>query len=490
MVKVTKRKIIAAYTPILSTWGIDISMAPLYEETTSEMEVGYLEQGKDRIAGECGVYHHHLTGDLTYVSDQQTISEPVTSSAPNRFWGGFRPPPENYLLHVDGSSTLIGNHFVPWEGQAIYTYTSPYGTSTSWVGIHRGFISVVFYNGVVDVCHWTQNKGAFRTYYDSISIMPTTLELLATINRWIQFLGLGPCLSPQQGGLAGIPVDVDLHSVGVPWLSVPSCDTGLPNTADYQRYWGSITQQAVDSASLLDINGLSFCKDLLEWKKLLPDIRSLKRLKRDPKAWANLYLYLRYGLSLTVKDSKEVYDKFVKPLMAMKFAPKKGYHRVRAGKNLILSDKKNASRVWNVSMRTRIIYDPWPGEYRWGWENLEALRSLDLYPTAENLWDLIPYSFVLDWFIPISDWLHHMDSELRLQTYTIHCVTNSLKFTSEAPLPPLAGFNCSGKLTEVYYSRSVSRSCDIGSFSWTNETNSGSPRRAIDAAALIAQRVR
>jgi len=39
-----------------------------------------------------------------------------------------------------------------------------------------------------------------------------------------------------------------------------------------------------------------------------------------------------------------------------------------------------------------------------------ALESLGLNPSAANLWDLIPFSFVVDWFLPIGSVLSRLDA--------------------------------------------------------------------------------
>lgn len=41
---------------------------------------------------------------------------------------------------------------------------------------------------------------------------------------------------------------------------------------------------------------------------------------------------------------------------------------------------------------------------------MNALESLGLNPSAANLWDLIPFSFVADWFIPIGSVLRRLDA--------------------------------------------------------------------------------
>jgi hypothetical protein len=42
---------------------------------------------------------------------------------------------------------------------------------------------------------------------------------------------------------------------------------------------------------------------------------------------------------------------------------------------------------------------------------LEGIESLGLKLSAANVWDLIPYSFVVDWFMRISDWLNYFETQ-------------------------------------------------------------------------------
>lgn len=41
---------------------------------------------------------------------------------------------------------------------------------------------------------------------------------------------------------------------------------------------------------------------------------------------------------------------------------------------------------------------------------VEFLAAIGIEPNAQNLWDMIPYSFVVDWFLHIGDLLHYVES--------------------------------------------------------------------------------
>lgn len=45
----------------------------------------------------------------------------------------------------------------------------------------------------------------------------------------------------------------------------------------------------------------------------------------------------------------------------------------------------------------------------------DTLSSFGLELTAVNAWDMIPYSFIVDWFIPVSDSLDRLESQWKSQ---------------------------------------------------------------------------
>lgn len=50
----------------------------------------------------------------------------------------------------------------------------------------------------------------------------------------------------------------------------------------------------------------------------------------------------------------------------------------------------------------------------------KTLDSLSIAPTFESLWDLIPYSFVVDWWVDIGGCLNRIDNSVRMFEYTLH----------------------------------------------------------------------
>lgn len=57
------------------------------------------------------------------------------------------------------------------------------------------------------------------------------------------------------------------------------------------------------------------------------------------------------------------------------------------------------------------------------------LRRYGFYPSAKNLWDCIPLSFVIDWMIPIGDYLEQEDALWLQDYYSIHDSCVSHKYT-------------------------------------------------------------
>jgi hypothetical protein len=61
---------------------------------------------------------------------------------------------------------------------------------------------------------------------------------------------------------------------------------------------------------------------------------------------------------------------------------------------------------YDVEYHAKLLMDPKIGNMC---SILDKLRRLDLILSRENLWDFVPYSFVVDWFFPIGEKLAQMD---------------------------------------------------------------------------------
>lgn len=70
----------------------------------------------------------------------------------------------------------------------------------------------------------------------------------------------------------------------------------------------------------------------------------------------------------------------------------------------------------------------------------QAFYLLDRYglcPDFYIVWDFIPYSFIVDWFIPIGDMVERTDASIRYSkiNYEVEYITYSLSYSADARLP-------------------------------------------------------
>jgi len=156
--------------------------------------------------------------------------------------------------------------------------------------------------------------------------------------------------------------------------------------------------KAITDAKVLTINSIAFLRDLRHLKELVVPLLKLKKKPLNAKAWANLWLSYEYGIRLLIQDIHEIVTKL--PKSDVKF----NLTHVRAMSHRTLTD--DVGREVDVHYHGKVILDPRVGPIV---TILDKLRRLDLVVSRENLWDFIPYSFVVDWFIPIGETLSHLD---------------------------------------------------------------------------------
>lgn len=110
------------------------------------------------------------------------------------------------------------------------------------------------------------------------------------------------------------------------------------------------------------------------------------------------------------------------------------------------------------------------------------LDILDLDLSPSNIWDLIPYSFVVDWFIGIGDWLDNIEKYYKL-TNTHKVRGGILSWKTDMFLP--------NTLNGRYHS--YQRDCSVGAitptFSPTLSNPGSDPTRWVEAGALISSRM-
>lgn len=201
---------------------------------------------------------------------------------------------------------------------------------------------------------------------------------------------------------------------------------------------------------------------------------SVKRVKKG-KELANGWLELEFGWKPLVQDVYAAVELYRNGLasrgqMVVATGSKSGYYKPVGSSfenrysNLI--QNQLAPRIKSRSYG--VVRDP----------NLFTLNELGLANPALLAWQLLPFSFVVDWFLPISQILGMMSNRIGISNYAV-CVVYETNQASK--------WRCSGVLTKL--SKTVTR--DVRSSIFTDVTRI-SPRslglwHAATSAALIRQ---
>lgn len=231
----------------------------------------------------------------------------------------------------------------------------------------------------------------------------------------------------------------------------------------YRNAMNSITCNTNSIANIREV--VELLKDIKSGNigALVSDIPSLLKGKNIRKAASSSWLGYRYSYSTTKSDIAEYKDKLLPYLLDYN----NGRHIVRSG----ISTSKGEAHC-KVIYRDRALSAV---------EQVYTLLkrtglALDLY----NAWDMVPLSFVADWFLPIGDYLEDFSQNwvANTQIFDIATITTSWKWSHWIR-------DMRGGYRITYYSRSVTS--DPPAFeSYAEDPSSKTVlKRIVDAAALI-----
>lgn len=267
------------------------------------------------------------------------------------------------------------------------------------------------------------------------------------------------------------------------------------SVANSRAPWSVMTQEAVESSHNWGNNMLALIRDITH---LHSDVSSLAKTASDfgqslassfkggskaqaVKDGASLYLGNKYGYGLTVADCWSV-GQTLNSLRKQPASMKYGVRKLRSRKEL----------SWNLT------YGTWTVNYsllaRVGecdsvlMDLIERALSWDIYPTLGNMWDFVPYSFVIDWLVDVGGVLESIDARVNTLYLPLKSLTKSEKITSPFISPTWCyGQDASGSLELTYYRR-------WPQFEWDHivpslQPGSGLDGHFLESASLIIQRI-
>lgn len=251
--------------------------------------------------------------------------------------------------------------------------------------------------------------------------------------------------------------------------------------------WGDLADSSIQNARALDINTLAYAADFLKLKNSVKTILSLLRGKFEPKDLASAWLEFKYGLRLTFADSKEL-GKAIGAAIT-KHKNKKFYSVCRAmdSSEFIISKSPLKGSMVSDKYNYKVYYQPIDDAFL---SLIRKMMNWDVGPTLQNIWDIIPFSFVIDWFVDFERTLNRIDANTYVNTLRVLGTIKTRKSTiSSIPATCLMSQDdrtiWSGDLTLDIYKRNLQEGLDLPLF------RSGSPeafRNHAELLAIIVQR--
>jgi hypothetical protein len=250
-----------------------------------------------------------------------------------------------------------------------------------------------------------------------------------------------------------------------------SPDVPLVEAADF----GDLAMKASAQVNANKVNMIAFLRDLRHPLEMIPKLKNLSRLKD----LASDFLAVDYGLLPTVSDIQEIFRSFSK---FRPFIDSNGFSTYNAS---FLDSASSGIYLTELEQRIKIAIDDEDDDLQ---KLMEKVDSMGFLLTLENIWDLIPYSFAVDWFINIGGFLERVDTRMRILRLNIQYATMSKKYTTSMMLYPSPELPISGKLSSVSYSRWTSDQCPLPPFTFQNTTDVSD--HWLEAGALLLQRTK
>jgi hypothetical protein len=243
------------------------------------------------------------------------------------------------------------------------------------------------------------------------------------------------------------------------------------------KHYGLLAQEASQTVNANNVNMIAFLRDLRKPQELIPKLRNLRKLKL--KGVSGEYLGVQYGILPTISDIQAI----IRACKAAKaYLDKNGFKTYTAGWH---KEIKQNGLTSELTQRIKLAIEDEDDAFQ---ELIQRLESMGTLPTFVNIWDLVPYSFVVDWFIDVGGLLERVDTHLRLLRLNIRYVTMSRKTKVSGKMPVDVGTTFVGSIDWVHYHRWTSDQCPVPPLSL--ETTFQDFNTWLEAGALLAQRTK
>jgi hypothetical protein len=327
---------------------------------------------------------------------------------------------------------------------------------------------------------------------------------------------------PSSGGTSGGYADLRTVSAADPESLIPTIEASLNGMLGEFVYdehpvdFGDLSWECAKQLRYVEDDLFNVVFDVLEWRnfhamwKSLVNLRGWKKalsaFKRlaSPRKWrrhrkaiirdlvalftpgSSSYLFTKYAVLPTVSDCRRLVIGIHRFVDGLPNDQQLHSRRITSLTPPPLCDSAQHTAVMTVSCA------PYPTWFSGRLQSLIGeIKKWGIYPTVSNLWDILPYSFVIDWFVQYGDFFQDVDRFLYVKNYfPIHHVVMSEKWEYQVPAHSLVpdSIPVTGAVDFTYYVRWISRELPLPSVSLEAETTAD--KHLLEATALILQRIR
>lgn len=225
-----------------------------------------------------------------------------------------------------------------------------------------------------------------------------------------------------------------------------------------------------DGIQKFDGNLLAFISELPSFGTTgVGSLIELLRSSPSKASIASFWLSNRYGDRLSFRDAKDLFQSFDREL----FKARTTRYVIGKGRLSELVSDGYFTDV-NVFHACQLAVSPRDSNAL-----MRAIRHAyewDYYPSLGNVWDMIPLSFVVDWFVNVGDIYESVDRLVQARYYDVQRILQSVKAEATSPLFPAVRLS--------YYRRWLSSNLQLGVSSV--ELGLPSVLNVVDGLALLA----
>lgn len=184
--------------------------------------------------------------------------------------------------------------------------------------------------------------------------------------------------------------------------------------------WGDLCDTCIDNIMQGNTDWISNAKDFRTTGDTVRSIIRLISKPRDAKTWADAFLSLDYGDRLTVLDSMATLQQFMYDRRAVWSKP---YQTAYATKKGTFTSSSTTSHSYQAVVKIYYL----PKSLGWFGDTYRFATKWGVWPSTQTMWNVIPFSFVVDWFANVGNFFHDFDRSIYMEYITVLSVSRSLK---------------------------------------------------------------